>query len=214
MADPKLRVFWLGTIFLSCFGSIVLKTNGADSRIPVTVSRRLTGDNITFSSGNQILCNIDDNLTYLVSERQCVRNQGLLNGIIASSDSELDASPALLRLHEIFLIPAGCMFSIAPSQQHSNITLTILIRTTNQRETLLMTPEAGNILTEAVIVHRTTMHQSVNSSSCSISSLEVYRGKQQAFEIAHDGWSLTDNGTIKVVTLFYGYDYVSLINVS
>ena len=85
MADPKLRVFWLGTIFLSCFGSIVLETNGANSQI-VTVSRRLTGDSITFSSGDRILCNIDDNLTYLVSERQCVRNQGLLNGI-ASSDS-------------------------------------------------------------------------------------------------------------------------------
>ena len=93
MADPKLRVFWLGTIFLSCFGSIVLETNGADSQIPwpVTVSRRPTGDSITFSSGDQILCNIDDNLTYLVSERQCVRNQGLLNGI-ASSDSECKPS--------------------------------------------------------------------------------------------------------------------------
>ena len=98
-------------------------------------------------------------------------------------------------------MPTGCMFSIAPSQQHSNITLTILIRTPNQRETLLMTPEAGSILTEAVVVHRTTTHQSVNSSSCSISSLEVYRGKQQVFEIAHDGLSLKDNGTIKVVNI-------------
>ena len=91
MADPKLRVFWLVTIFLSCFGSIVLETNGADSRIPVTVSRRQTGDSIIFSSGDQTLCNIDDNLTYLVSERQCVRNQGLLNGI-ALSDSECKPS--------------------------------------------------------------------------------------------------------------------------
>ena len=84
MADPKLRVFLLGTIVLSCFGSIVLETNGADSRIPVTVNRRPTGDIITLSSENTILCNNDDNLTYLVSERQCVRNQGLLNGIDAS----------------------------------------------------------------------------------------------------------------------------------
>ena len=91
MADPKLRVFWLGTVFLSCFGSIVLETNGADSWIPATVNRRHTGDNIIFSSGNTMACNDDDNLTYLVSERQCVRNQGLLNGI-ASSDSECKPS--------------------------------------------------------------------------------------------------------------------------
>ena len=38
----------------------------------------------------------------------------------------------------------------------------------------------------------------VNSSFCHIASLEVYRGKEQAFNISYDGFSLSDNGTIKV----------------
>ena len=42
-------------------------------------------------------------------------------------------------------------------------------------------------------------NQSVNSSFCSISSLEVYRGiRQQAIEISHQGFSLGDNGSIQV----------------
>ena len=38
----------------------------------------------------------------------------------------------------------------------------------------------------------------VNSSLCHISSLEVYRGQQQAIEISNQGFSLIDNGSIKV----------------
>ena len=40
--------------------------------------------------------------------------------------------------------------------------------------------------------------QLVNSSFCSISSLEVYRGRRQAIEINHEGFSLNDNGSIEV----------------
>ena len=40
--------------------------------------------------------------------------------------------------------------------------------------------------------------QSINSTQCHISSLEVYRGREQAIEISLDGFSLTENGTIKV----------------
>ena len=43
--------------------------------------------------------------------------------------------------------------------------------------------------------------QLVNSSLCRISSLEVYRGRQQAIEISYQGFSLTDNGSIKVHTV-------------
>jgi hypothetical protein len=40
--------------------------------------------------------------------------------------------------------------------------------------------------------------QPVNSSLCYISSLEVYRGRQLAIEISHQGFSLRDNGSIEV----------------
>ena len=41
--------------------------------------------------------------------------------------------------------------------------------------------------------------QLVNSSLCQISSLEVYRGRDRAIEISHQGFSLGENGSIKVL---------------
>ena len=38
----------------------------------------------------------------------------------------------------------------------------------------------------------------VNNTLCNISSLEVYRGREQAIEISHEGFSLTENGVFKV----------------
>ena len=56
------------------------------SDIPVVIKRRLNGDIIYYdlnvTSTNFITCGDDNNLTFLVSERRCVKNQELLNGII------------------------------------------------------------------------------------------------------------------------------------
>ena len=41
-------------------------------------------------------------------------------------------------------------------------------------------------------------NQTVNSSFCYISSLEVYRGREQAIVINHQGFSLSYNGSIEV----------------
>ena len=41
-------------------------------------------------------------------------------------------------------------------------------------------------------------NQSVNSSFCNISSLEVYRGREQAIEISHEGFTLNGSGSIEV----------------
>ena len=48
------------------------------------------------------------------------------------------------------------------------------------------------------IFHFREANQTVNSSVCHISSLEVYRGTKQVIKIRHDGFSLNDNGTIEV----------------
>ena len=40
--------------------------------------------------------------------------------------------------------------------------------------------------------------QTVNSSVCNISSLEVYRGRKQAIEISHQGFSMNDSGSVEV----------------
>ena len=41
-------------------------------------------------------------------------------------------------------------------------------------------------------------HFTVNNSFCAISSLEVYRRREQAIEINHEGFSLNDDGSIEV----------------
>ena len=42
----------------------------------------------------------------------------------------------------------------------------------------------------------------VNNSRCHISTLEVYRGRHQAFKISHGGFNLSDNSTIEVTQLY------------
>ena len=47
--------------------------------------------------------------------------------------------------------------------------------------------------------------QLVSSSFCHISSLEVYRGREQAIEISHEGFSLNENGNTEVKNAILQY---------
>ena len=51
--------------------------------------------------------------------------------------------------------------------------------------------------TDAVVYHKPT-DQPVNSAFCHITSLEVYRGKNKAIKINHDGFHLSQSGAIEV----------------
>lgn len=48
--------------------------------VPAIVSRRPTGDFVNYLEPKGCDCTNEDNLTYLVDERQCVNNQDLLDG--------------------------------------------------------------------------------------------------------------------------------------
>ena len=49
--------------------------------VPMSVSRRRGGDSFhILNSSEQFLCRDDNDLTYLVHERRCVKNQELFNG--------------------------------------------------------------------------------------------------------------------------------------
>ena len=52
-------------------------------------------------------------------------------------------------------------------------------------------------LTDAVVYHRPTS-QPVKSTFCQIISLEVYRGRNEAIKISHDGFHLNQSGAIEV----------------
>ena len=54
----------------------------------------------------------------------------------------------------------------------------------------------------ALVVDKNTLLP-VNSSVCYISTLEVYRGREQAFKISHDGFTLSDNNTIEVTKISF-----------
>ena len=69
--------------------------------------------------------------------------------------------------------------------------------TTGQTATLNM-----DIATALVVGKNTSLP--VNSSVCHISTLEVYRGREQAFKISHDGFTLSNNSAIEV-TQVYAY---------
>ena len=48
------------------------------------------------------------------------------------------------------------------------------------------------------IINSTQCYRIVNRSLCQITSLEVYRGRDQIIEISHGGLSLSENGKVKV----------------
>ena len=66
--------------------------------------------------------------------------------------------------------------------------------------TIARTINTDNEIVNVIVTFRSREEQ-VNGSICEISSLEVYRGREQATNISHQGFSLTENGTIKVYWL-------------
>ena len=56
----------------------------------------------------------------------------------------------------------------------------------------------GLVVDAVVVLKEQQMQINNNGSFCAISSLEVYRGRDQAIEITHQGLSLGDGGIIEV----------------
>ena len=69
----------------------------------------------------------------------------------------------------------------------------------NDSVTIGKTINLNSQITTAVVVLQRAQRQ-INSPTCHISSLEVYRGREatSAYQIRHDGFSLSTNGTIEV----------------
>ena len=77
--------------------------------------------------------------------------------------------------------------------------LTFLIPTTAINSQYSVITHTDKYFTEYVVTFGFNgTNQMVNSSFCIVSSLEVYRGREQAIEIGHQGFSPCDNGSIEV----------------
>ena len=89
-----------------------------------------------------------------------------------------------------------CSFAIAPTGKPCLLRLTIkTVNGTSRLQTI-----NGTSALNATVVVRGTQQQ-VNSSLCHISSLAVYRGRDQVTEISYHGFNLSDSGTIEVQSL-------------
>jgi hypothetical protein len=130
-----------------------------------------------------------------VKENECINNQYLFNG-----NEKINA-----RYSTILIIPLStteCSFVLTPSGEFNTLRLILNIiavaGSATTAQTLAM--NSNNVADAVVTLRGTAEHTQLNSSTCqiSIASLEVYRGRQQAIEISHQGFSLSDNGTIQV----------------
>ena len=95
---------------------------------------------------------------------------------------------------------SDCNLIITATKEPSTPRLALIINYQNDTEMITAaTPfnsEASN-LTDAVVYHRPT-DQPVNNVFCHITSLEVYRGRNEAIKISHNGFHLNQRGAIEV----------------
>lgn len=165
------------------------------------VNRRTVGDTFT-NYGMSVLSTCSDNeeLNLLVHEGECVTNQALLQGEWMTWWNLLTCRHRL----KIVFSPPDCRFSVAPNDELSHSTLILVMTIPNSDSVRLQmiasmasTVDSSNNQRDAVIVYNET-RQLVSSSLCSITSLEVYRGRGQSFEIDYGGLSLNESGNIRV----------------
>ena len=106
-----------------------------------------------------------------------------------------------IKLMVVIIVSSDCNFIITATEEESSThRLALIINYQNDIEMITVaTPinsEASN-LTDAVVYHRPT-GQPVNSAFCHITSLEVYRGRNEAVKISHGGFHLNQRGAIEV----------------
>ena len=100
-------------------------------------------------------------------------------------------------IFNLLIVVSGCDHALAPARSLYLTTIVVFDTPTPNVSTYLLTGVVnGTTYNSEFKFNRTD--QPVNSSFCHISSLEVYRGKEQAIEINHGGFSLSDSGNIEV----------------
>ena len=68
-------------VFLFCI--ILARLIASDVNVPVSVTRRIGGDIYYVTSTRHFVCSNGNNVTFLVSENRCIKNEELLNGNLA-----------------------------------------------------------------------------------------------------------------------------------
>ena len=173
LTEEKMKLVWFLMIVF------VQKSLQDDENTTVVgVTRRLSFDiyRLDDARGHEA-CNEDLKVVYLVDDRQCVTEQELLKG-----KQNVNTILAIIGDHNI---PIGteCSSAITPFNSSGLTAIASISETIVKFEAMFRFREAN---------------QTINSSVCDIASLEVYRGVKQAIEISHQGFTLSENGSIKV----------------
>ena len=92
----------------------------------------------------------------------------------------------------------GCSLAVVPTRYPTFLIATSAIDNNYSVITNTVRTLSNNFSEYIVTFGFNGTDQTVNRSYCNISSLEVYRGREQAIEISHQGFSLNDNGSIEV----------------
>ena len=171
----------LTVVLLVCSTSLLL----VDGEVVEWVQRRNSEDFYKYtSSSSHERCDGQTKATLLVDDGQCVNEQDLFR---------CELIP-LLKLSINFYIHAVCNHAVVPS---SRLIGNALFSISSYSPSYLV----GNDPNIAESFYFNGTDQPVNSTFCHIASLEVFRGWEQAIEVDHDGFSLSDNGTIRVQCL-------------
>ena len=173
-------VFWLSPLL-----------SGAE--VVYWVQRRQSQDIYRFtnsSSSGYIFCPTTNN-TYLVDENLCVPEHELFKGN-SNTDSKLLSISFIHNLYCCYC--TGCSHSVVSNDLEASHLVAVAFINIDMSNISYLLIRDKNI-PERFYFNGT--NQPVDNC-CHIDSLEVYRGREQAIEISHDGFSLTENGIVEV----------------
>ena len=184
------------TLCALIFASIVCTLVCSEESVPLVIRRRLTGDFAYTDLNSTIACG---NETFVTDERQCVSNNDLLNGmkflmIVYNGHALITCLKTQVKTHSLH---SECEFAIAPNGSRMTQEISVFIR--DQKGITLLAVFLNSKVYNAVITQREQSQQTRGSfSNCNIVSLEVYRGRHQAYKISHQGFSVTSQTSITV----------------
>ena len=162
----------------------------AESNFTVWVLRRSSVDVYHLNSSNTVIVdNCGAKPNYLVNEKQCASDEELISGMYAD--------PMISDVCNVNYI-VGCDVAVFPMNSTFLIPTTTIGSRYSAITSILSDDEFKSSREYVEIFGFNGTNQTVNSSFCDISSLEVYRGREQAIEISRRGFFLGDNGSIEV----------------
>ena len=195
-------------VLISLLGLNALKN---ETLLVVTVARR-SSDLYLYSIANSSrayygICNDSTGSSFLVSEKRCITNEELIGGNIMILDTIIII--IVIVYYTGNFNNTDCNFAITtredivPSIYRSILIISYqeLNNSTVSTNAITVNSQGTDAADAVVVLKDQQMQINNNGSFCAISSLEVYRGRDQAIEISHQGFSLGDGGIIEVLAM-------------